>query len=121
MSKIEKYKRKLEENEAKKREKAKLFSIDEILADSAKIYEAYVPELNAIVKYGKITIGDLEEIAKGKTDEEKAIRILWKMLQKADRDITLEKVKQLPLEVAAAILTRIAGPLFQTQQQSTNG
>jgi len=70
-----------------------------------------------------LTIGDLEEIAKGKSDEEKAIRMLWRMLAKADSQITLEKVKQLPLEAAIAILTRIAEtvPLVQTQPASKPG
>ncbi|RLI53822.1 MAG: hypothetical protein DRP09_14770 [Candidatus Thorarchaeota archaeon] len=114
--KIEKFRRKLKEFEEKKREQAKIFKIDEVLADSNKTYEVYVPEIDAVVKYKKLTIGDLEDI-KGKTDEEIAIRLLWKMLNKADPEITLEKVKQLPIEVATAILQKISAPLFQMQKQ----
>jgi len=49
--------------------------------------------------------------------------MLWRMLAKADSQITLEKVKQLPLEAAIAILTRIAEtvPLVQTQPASKPG
>ena len=116
--KIEKFRRKLKEFEEKKREQAKIFKIDEVLASSNKTYEVYVPEINAVVKYKKLTIGDLADI-KGETDEEVAIRLLWKMLNKADPEITLEKVKQLPIEVATAILQKISAPLFSFENKKT--
>ena len=105
--KVEEYKRKLEKYEKQKEEEAKAFSIDEVLADSARIYRVYVPELKCEVAYGPITMGDLAEVNRAKTNEERAIRVLWLMLSKADRKVTLQKVEKLPLQTATAILKQI--------------
>lgn len=115
--KIEKFRRKLKEFEEKRREQAKIFKIDEVLADSNKTYEVYVPEINAVVKYKKLTIGDLADIKGDLTNEEIAIRLLWKMLNKANPEITLEQVKQLPIEIALAIFQKIAAPLLSVIQK----
>jgi len=112
--KLEEYKAKLEKFEENRQKQAKLFNIDEVLANSGKIQEKYVPELDCIIRYGRLTLGDMPEIAKGQTDEERALRILWRMLSKADTNITLEKVERLPMETATAILRAIVGPLPQT-------
>jgi len=119
---VEKGKRKLAEYERAKAEKAKLFSIDEVLADSSKIREAYVEELGVKVRYGVLTVGDLAEINKAETAEEKAVLMLYKMLEKADKNVTLDKVKALPLDVATAILTVISkSPLQRIPQQLKSG
>jgi hypothetical protein len=116
MGKVEEYKQKLKEYEQKRAEEAKAFNIDKVLADANKIYEVLVPELDCHVNYGPITMGDLVEINKAKTNEERAIRVLWLMLKKADPEVTLEKVQQLPLQTATAILKQImkAFPLEAT-------
>lgn len=120
-SKVEHYKRQLDKHEAKQKRVAKLFNVDEVLAGSEDLREIYVPEIDMTVKYGVLTIGDLTDIVKAETDEEKAIRMLWKMLHKADKTVTLEKVKALPLQTATAILTRIAAPLPRTLQALKRG
>ena len=119
--KVEEYKRKLEKYEKQKEEEAKAFSIDEVLADSARIYRVYVPELKCEVAYGPITMGDLAEINRAKTDEERATLILWKMLSKADENVTLEKVQQLPIETATPILNAITRPLVSIAKKSNVG
>ena len=119
---VEKGKKKLAEYERAKAEKARLFSIDEILADSKKIREVYIEELNAKVRYGVLSIADLAEINKAETAEEKAVLMLYKMLAKADEKVTLEKVRALPLDVATVILTRISqSPLLRIPKQLRNG
>ena len=119
---VEKGKKKLAEYERAKAEKARLFSIDEILADSKKIREVYIEELNAKVHYGVLSIADLAEINKAETAEEKAVLMLYKMLAKADENVTLDKVKALPLDVATVILTRISqSPLLRIPKQLRNG
>ena len=72
-----------------------------------EIQEVYVPELNCIVRYKPLTIEDLPEIMKAKDDQERAAIMLYKLLSKADENVTLEKVKRLPVDVATAILSRI--------------
>ena len=119
---MEEYKKKLEEQRQRKAEEARLFNIEEVLADSSKIREVYVEEIEAKVRYGPLTIGDLSDVLKGETDQERAILMLWKMLSKADEKITLEKVKALPIDVATAILTKItAGPLQPTLKKLQSG
>lgn len=120
--KVEEYKAKLEKYEQKQAEKAKLFNIDDVLADSNKPREVYVEEINAKVRYGVLSIADLSEINKAETAEEKAVLMLYKMLAKADRNVTLDKVKALPLDVATAILTRISqSPLLRIPEKLKDG
>ena len=120
-AKVKEYAKKLEEHEAKEAEVAKQFSVDEVLAESGKIHERLIPALNRIVKFGSLTLGDLPEINKAGSDEEKAQMVLWKMLHKADSKITLDQVKRFPLETATAILTTIATPLQETTKQLQSG
>jgi len=109
--KAEEYKQKLEKHRAVKAEKAKLFNPNDVLVDSSRVKRVYVEAIDRTVEYGPLTLADMEDITQAKTDQERAITMLWKMLAKADPDWTLEKVKQLPLTVATAILAEIAGPL----------
>ena len=109
--KVEEYKRKLEQHKAKRQKQAKLFSPEDILADSSKIQRAYIAEIDRTVEYGPLTLADMNDIMKAETDQERAIVMLWKMLEKANPKWTLEKVRQLPLDVATAILAKISGPL----------
>ena len=115
-SPVERGKRVLEELERKEREQAKLFRIDEVLADASKIREEYIPELGYRVQYGLITLEDLEEIDRQKTVRDKTYCILAKMLQKADPNVTIEKIKKLPFEQATLIINRLI-PHFLPQIQ----
>jgi len=119
--KVEKYKARLEQYEKEKEKIAKVFDIDKVLEDAAKIKEAYVEELDMKVRYGPLTVGDLGDVMKAKTDEEKAVVMLYKMLAKADSKVTLEKVKALPIEVATAILGKISAAPFQTLKRLQDG
>jgi len=119
--KLNRLKRKLEEYEEEKRRIAKLFNVRELIAEAGEIREKYVPEINAVVRYGMLTMGDLAELEQAKTDMEKGTRVLWLMLRKADPELKLEDVAKLPVEVAAAVLTAIAGPLLQTGKASSAG
>ena len=118
--KVEEYKKKLEAYEKKQLETAKTFDIDEALQGN-KILYAFVPELDCQVRYKRLTMKDLADINKAKTDEERATLILYKMLSKADKNVTLEKVQELPIETATAILNAITRPLVQTVRRSKGG
>ena len=115
-SPVERGKQILEELERKEQEQAKLFRIDEVLADASKIREEYIPELGFKVQYGLITLEDLEEIDRQKTMRDKTYCILAKMLQKADPNVTVEKIKKLPFEHAMFIINRLI-PHFLPQIQ----
>ena len=112
----EKGKRILEELERKEQKQARLFRIDDVLADASKIHEEYIPELGYKIQYGLITLGDLEEIDRQKTLRDKTYCILAKMLQKADPNVTVEKIKKLPFEHATLIINRLI-PHFLPQIQ----
>jgi len=118
LSKVEEYKRKLEQHEAKQAEKAKLFDPKDLLRNAGEIREVVHPELG-VVRYGVLTVGDLLEINKAESNEKRSLLMLWKMLQKATPDLTAEEVERLPMDVAAALLTALtkeAGFLTQTSQ-----
>ncbi|MGB9774866.1 MAG: hypothetical protein ACPL4I_12785 [Bacteroidota bacterium] len=121
MSKVEEYASRLERHEKDKARKAEVFTPSDILADSATKRTVYVPEIDRIVEYVPLSLKDLEEINRAKTDQERAARTLWKMLSKANSEWTLERVEALPLEVAVAIIRRITPPLTPTQTQLEGG
>lgn len=103
----EKAERAFEEVEKKKREAARVFNIDDVIRGSDTIREVYVEELNCVVRYKPLTFADLPEIAKATNEQERGILILYKLLSKADPNVTLEKVKMLPVNIGNAILRRI--------------
>jgi len=121
VSKAEEYAEKLAEHEREKAKKAEVFKPSDVLADSRTKRTVYVPEIDRVVEYVPLSLKDLEEINKAKSDHERAIRTLWKMLSKADPEWTLEKVEALPLEVAVAIIRRVSPPLTQIQTPLEGG
>jgi len=121
VSKVEEYAEKLEKHEREKARKAELFTPNDVLADSRTKRTVYVPEIDRVVEYVPLSLKDLEEINKAKSDHERAIRTLWKMLSKANSEWTLERVEALPLEVAVAIIRRVSPPLTQIQTPLESG
>jgi hypothetical protein len=61
-----------------------------------------------VVEYGVLTLADSIELGKCGTPEERGVMTLWLMLHKANKDLTLEDVKALPLEVAAKLMTALS-------------
>ena len=121
MSKVEEYAERLDEHEKERAKKAEVFKPGDVLADSRTKRTVYVPEIDRVVEYVPLSLKDLEEINKAKSDHERAIRTLWKMLSKANSEWTLEKVEALPLEVAVAIIRRVSPPLTQIQTPLEGG
>jgi hypothetical protein len=104
--KVEEYARKLEEYEQKKAEKAAKLDVKALVQSSREIRRVEVEGLG-VVEYGVLTLADSLELAKCKTPEERGVMTLWLMLQKADKDLTLDEVKALPLDVAAKLMTAL--------------
>lgn len=115
MGKGEEYRKKLEERKAKRAAEAKKFDIAKFLESAGETREKYVEAIKSVIAYGPLTLKDSIDIMKHEDTQERAIVILWKMLQKADSKITLEQVEALPLDVATAILTEIGAGFFLTQ------
>ena len=101
---VEKGKKILEEHE--KKQKLIEASIDDILAKTDKVFTVELPELGVTVHYKKLTIKDVLEIRKQAKDDvdKQALLMLTRMLQKVNPNVTLEKVQQLPSDVAAKLL-----------------
>jgi len=110
LGKVEEYKQKLEEFEKQREKERRLFTPDDILASSDEVKRVYIPEIDREIEYCPLSLDDLAYINKAKSDEERGIRILHRMLSKANPEWTLEKVKKIPLGVATAILQRILTP-----------
>ena len=112
---IEKLKKGLEEHKARQQATAERFDIAKVLESAGEIKEKYVEAIDKTVRYGVLTLKDSTEIMKPTDPQQRAILILWKMLEKADSKITLEQVEALPLDVATAILTEIGKDFLRLQ------
>ncbi|MEM3463611.1 MAG: hypothetical protein QXL91_01985 [Candidatus Bathyarchaeia archaeon] len=103
-AKTEEYMQKLEAYEKEQEKAAKLFNPKELAKKASEIRETRHPTLG-IIRYGMIQYKDMAELAKhGESREELTITMLWKMLQKAQPDLTREEVANLPFDVAAELL-----------------
>ena len=111
-SPAERGKRILEELERKEQEQAKLFDISEIIMDAERIREVYVPEINRIVRFKKLTVAQDIELSKIEDPNRKALKMLYFMLHAADPKVTEESIERMPNDVAAAILRAILPKAF---------
>ena len=121
--KVEEYAKKLEKYEQEKAEKAAKFDIKALIQSCKQLRSVYVEGLGEI-QYGVLTLSDTLEMAKYITTEEKTAAMIWLMLRKAYPELTFEDVKNLPLDVAANIMTAITkdlGFLSQTGKKSKSG
>jgi len=117
LSKVEEYKRKLEQYEAEQTEKAKVFDPKEILR-SAKEPRSIIDEVLGEVKFGVLTLGELLEL--NKVDEqEKSVVMLWMMLKKAHPDLAIEDVKALPIDVSTRLFQILPSQGFLSQPSKT--
>jgi hypothetical protein len=99
----------LEEYEKAKTQNKKLFDPKELVKDSRKVRTTSDPELG-IISYKPLTFGDLEEINKAGSNEEKSILALYKMLKKAYPDLTMDDVREFGLDTVQRLLKLIVGP-----------
>jgi len=108
MGNVEEYKRELEQYEQEKHAKAKLFNPKELVAKAREIQTVEDPE-HGTIRYGILTMQDLLEInSTCKTNEDRSLQILYHMLKKAYPDLTLEEVRDMPMEDAAHLLTLLS-------------
>ena len=117
LSKVEEYKRKLEQYEAEQTEKAKVFDPKEILR-SAKEPRSIIDEVLGEVKFGVLTLGELLELNKVE-EQEKSVVMLWMMLKKAHPDLAIEDVKALPIDVSTRLFQILPSQGFLSQPSKT--
>jgi len=101
---VERGRRVLEEHEQRKMEAAKKFNPKALV--SRELQTIYDPELGEI-RFGQLTIADSLEIGRVKSDDERSLLVLYHMLRKAYPDLTLEDVKNFPVDVATRLMALI--------------
>ena len=112
---VEEFKRKLEEHERRVEERLSAICIDDLLSSSTQIKTVPVEGLGAI-KYGRLTVEDILAINNIKDQTERSIEAVTRMLRKADPDITAEKIKMLPADIFAKIVSALAKEITQNFQ-----
>ena len=112
MSKVEEYAKKLQEFEKKAEEEAKLFNIDEFLADADKVIEKYVEGVG-VIRYKRLSFMEVVELSQKYKDDQMrfSTALVAKMLSKADPRVTLEKFEKLPTSIAVKIMNALAEEL----------
>ena len=110
--KVEEFKRKLEEHERKVEERLSAIRIDDLLASSMQIKTALVDGIGEI-RYGRLTVEDILAINSIKDPTERSIEAITRMLRKADPAVTAEKIKALPADIFAKIVSALAKEITQ--------
>ena len=113
--KVEEYKRKLEEHERKVEERLSAIRIDDLLSSSTQIKTALVDGIGEI-RYGRLTVEDILAINSIKDPTERSIEAITRMLRKADPAVTAEKIKALPADIFAKIVSALAKEITQNFQ-----
>ena len=85
-----------------------LFDIKDFQADPDKIEEVEIKEIGKIIRFKRLTIGDLYNLPETKTRYEYTARIIWMMMNKADPTITYSQVQCMYPDVAARIFDVLA-------------
>lgn len=110
---FERIKRQMEEYEAKMRERLGKFNINEVLRQAKDLRCIFIDGLGEI-RYVILSEADISEVAKKYPDDarERNMQALFKSLNTADSEITLEKLKALPYDVSRILQETILNASF---------
>jgi len=117
---LQRYERELEEEskreEARRAEASNLFHRSDLLQGASRVYTVEIPELGGFVRFSKLTYGEMQEMNRIENPEEKGLRIIAKMIQKANPEVddVLGKLLKMDIETVGLISQRImeASPTF---------
>jgi SPX domain protein involved in polyphosphate accumulation len=120
VSKVEEYAKKLQRFEKKAEEEAKLFDIDEFLADVDKTLEKHVEGVG-LIRYKRLSFIEVVELSQKHGDDQMkfSIALVVEMLSKADPTVTFEKFGRLPPIIATKIMSALAEELKTDFLQTT--
>lgn len=108
----------------KEQKDAQLFRVEDYLLGPDSIEARFIRIQGKVhkVRYGPLALGDLSEVNKIKDAYDRGINVLWRMLQKADPNLTLETVQKMDNDVAKILLSAISSenPL-STSEESSDG
>lgn len=122
-SKVSEYEASLNEVVRTKIERARPFDPKELVSRSKRLKRVQDDETGDVIEYGSLTFGDLIEVNKAANNEEKAIIMLFTMLHKAYKDLTMDDVRAFGMTEAVRILNLVfgKGSFLLTQKPSPNG
>jgi len=107
--KVEGYRRKLEKYEKVREAEARQISIKDILYK--KILDVYLPDYGGYIRVAKLTYTELLDLRnQAKSNDELNYLIVWKAINKVDPSITIDDVREMPVDAFTAILMRIVTP-----------
>jgi len=88
---------------------AKLKTLDDILADDEKPKELYIKTLGFKIRYNELLVSEWPEVdaLRQKDPFEYQIQVLYRMWRRGDSTVTVEKIKNLGLPKATAILLEL--------------
>ena len=120
MSKVDEYRKRLRAHDEAKQEKAKVFDVRALAANTRQIY-TIEDETLGIIRYGLLSSREVKELNLKKIvdDEEKANIVVWAMLRKADPELSYDDFEALPFDTKALLLERMSkvfASFFQRQQ-----
>ena len=105
-AKVEEYKRQLEEDDKEKAEKlaaiAKKFDPKQVLKSAREIQRITDEQLGEI-RYGMLSLKEINELPKEPDIQKRAFQVLYAMLHKGYPDLTFEEFEALPFDIAARL------------------
>jgi hypothetical protein len=105
VSKVDEYRKKLRGHDEAKQEKAKVFDVRALAANTRQIYTIEDENLG-IIHYGLLSAKEVKDLDLKKIadDEEKANIVVWAMLRKADPELSYDDFEALPFDTKALLL-----------------
>lgn len=93
----------------------KKFDIKEFQIDTDRIYEVPVPALGCTVAVKLLSIGDLFDLRECKNRHEYSASLIFKMMNKANPDLTFEEVCKMPIDVSTLVFDALAAKMVFLQ------
>jgi len=122
VSRVDEYRKKLRAHDEAKQEKAKVFDVRALAANTRQIYTIQ-DEALGVIRYGLLSAKEVKELDLKKVvdDEEKANIVVWAMLRKADPELSYDDFEALPFDSKALLLERMSkvfASFLQRQRQT---
>jgi hypothetical protein len=104
MSKVEEYKKKLEDWEQKQAKKVgKKFNPKQLLEDAREFKRVKHPELGEVV-ISVLTVTDYTELGKIEDNKERAVQMVWRSLKAGCPELTVDMVREFPMDATNELL-----------------
>lgn len=82
-------------------------SFKELLKEQTQVYEIPVPEIEANIRYGKMTVLDWMEVRNIEDDDEARRHSLYLMWKHGDPTVEKDDIMKMPFDVVEAVYNRM--------------